>query len=237
MKGCSTSALLATSPTLWPSWQATMFPKTSVMTTDTRTLQTPVLWERPVETVVLSTWFTIIIMSQKMLLLPQSRFFLFFAVFFCIVLFYWKEFLKNKMIWISKSTIFFQCCWCVFTFTAADGCLENAPDTAEFSREFQKHQHLFDPEHDYSALAKWVSTEQAWNKLFVLSQINQTVKMLLTIPRAFVLSKQKSKNQRYSNYYDVNHRKATYPHMLTKKWRCKPSVQRFIWKKKKDILY
>uniref|UniRef100_A0A665TT83 Neuroendocrine protein 7B2 n=1 Tax=Echeneis naucrates TaxID=173247 RepID=A0A665TT83_ECHNA len=37
----------------------------------------------------------------------------------------------------------------------ADGCLENAPDTAEFSREFQKHQHLFDPEHDYPALAKW----------------------------------------------------------------------------------
>lgn len=42
---------------------------------------------------------------------------------------------------------------------AADGCLENAPDTAEFSKEFQKHQHLFDPEHDYPALAKWVSTE------------------------------------------------------------------------------
>lgn len=40
---------------------------------------------------------------------------------------------------------------------AADGCLENVPDTAEFSREFQKHQHLFDPEHDYPALAKWVS--------------------------------------------------------------------------------
>lgn len=43
-------------------------------------------------------------------------------------------------------------------FIAADGCLENSPDTAEFSREFQKHQHLFDPEHDYPALAKWVSS-------------------------------------------------------------------------------
>ena len=41
--------------------------------------------------------------------------------------------------------------------TAADGCLDNSPDTAEFSREFQQHQHLFDPEHDYPALAKWVS--------------------------------------------------------------------------------
>ncbi|XP_016348795.1 neuroendocrine protein 7B2-like [Sinocyclocheilus anshuiensis] len=40
-------------------------------------------------------------------------------------------------------------------YVAADGCLENSPDTAEFSREFQKHQHLFDPEHDYPALAKW----------------------------------------------------------------------------------
>lgn len=45
-----------------------------------------------------------------------------------------------------------------FFILAADGCLENAPDTAEFSKEFQKHQHLYDPEHDYSALAKWVST-------------------------------------------------------------------------------
>uniref|UniRef100_A0A669F0S7 Neuroendocrine protein 7B2 n=1 Tax=Oreochromis niloticus TaxID=8128 RepID=A0A669F0S7_ORENI len=44
---------------------------------------------------------------------------------------------------------------CPLGKTAADGCLENAPDTAEFSREFQKHQHLFDPEHDYPALAKW----------------------------------------------------------------------------------
>lgn len=47
-RACSTSALLATSPTLWPSWQGTTFPKTSVRTTDTQTLQTPVLWENPV---------------------------------------------------------------------------------------------------------------------------------------------------------------------------------------------
>ncbi|KAL2097671.1 hypothetical protein ACEWY4_006878 [Coilia grayii] len=40
---------------------------------------------------------------------------------------------------------------------AADGCLENVPDNAEFSREFQKHQHLYDPEHDYPALAKGIS--------------------------------------------------------------------------------
>lgn len=46
-------------------------------------------------------------------------------------------------------------------FLAVDGCIENSPDTAEFSREFQKHQHLFDPEHDYPALAKWVS----WHRL------------------------------------------------------------------------
>ncbi|XP_060947979.1 neuroendocrine protein 7B2 [Limanda limanda] len=45
-----------------------------------------------------------------------------------------------------------------------DGCLENAPDTAEFSREFQKHQHLFDPEHDYPALAKW-NKELLYQKL------------------------------------------------------------------------
>ncbi|KAG5846857.1 hypothetical protein ANANG_G00119430 [Anguilla anguilla] len=44
---------------------------------------------------------------------------------------------------------------CPLGKTAADGCLENSPDTAEFSREFQQHQHLFDPEHDYPALAKW----------------------------------------------------------------------------------
>lgn len=60
MRGCSTSAPLETSPTLWPSWQVTTFPKTSVMTTDTQTLQTPVPWERPVKT--LST------KSEKMLL-------------------------------------------------------------------------------------------------------------------------------------------------------------------------
>ncbi|XP_067414141.1 neuroendocrine protein 7B2 isoform X2 [Emydura macquarii macquarii] len=39
--------------------------------------------------------------------------------------------------------------------TADDGCLENTPDTAEFSREYQLHQHLFDPEHDYPGLGKW----------------------------------------------------------------------------------
>ncbi|KAL8169348.1 UNVERIFIED_CONTAM: hypothetical protein K2H54_047150 [Gekko kuhli] len=33
--------------------------------------------------------------------------------------------------------------------TVDDGCLENTPDTAQFSKEFQLHQHLFDPEHDY----------------------------------------------------------------------------------------
>ncbi|XP_053098199.1 neuroendocrine protein 7B2 isoform X2 [Pangasianodon hypophthalmus] len=44
---------------------------------------------------------------------------------------------------------------CPLGKTAVDGCLENSPDTAEFSREFQKHQHLFDPEHDYPSLAKW----------------------------------------------------------------------------------
>ncbi|XP_010793409.1 neuroendocrine protein 7B2 isoform X2 [Notothenia coriiceps] len=53
---------------------------------------------------------------------------------------------------------------CPLEKTAADGCLENAPDTAEFSREFQKHQHLFDPEHDYPALAKW-NKELLYQKL------------------------------------------------------------------------
>jgi len=53
--------------------------------------------------------------------------------------------------------------------TAADGCLENAPDTADFSREFQKHQHIFDPEHDYPALAKWV---RILTLFLFLAQIN-----------------------------------------------------------------
>lgn len=44
-----------------------------------------------------------------------------------------------------------------FAVAVDDGCLENTPDTAEFSREFQLHQHLFDPEHDYPGLGKWVS--------------------------------------------------------------------------------
>ncbi|XP_028996903.1 neuroendocrine protein 7B2 isoform X1 [Betta splendens] len=52
---------------------------------------------------------------------------------------------------------------CPLGKTAADGCLEKAPDTAEFSREFQKHQHLFDPEHDYTA-AKW-NKELLYQKL------------------------------------------------------------------------
>uniref|UniRef100_A0A4W3HW30 Neuroendocrine protein 7B2 n=1 Tax=Callorhinchus milii TaxID=7868 RepID=A0A4W3HW30_CALMI len=43
---------------------------------------------------------------------------------------------------------------------AIDGCLELTPDTAEFSREYQLHQHLFDPEHDYPAMGKW---EYYWN--------------------------------------------------------------------------
>ncbi|XP_054910140.1 neuroendocrine protein 7B2 [Poeciliopsis prolifica] len=53
---------------------------------------------------------------------------------------------------------------CPLGKTAGDGCLENAPDTAEFSREFQKHQHLFDPEHDYPALGKW-NKELLYQKL------------------------------------------------------------------------
>ncbi|XP_048105644.1 neuroendocrine protein 7B2 [Alosa alosa] len=53
---------------------------------------------------------------------------------------------------------------CPLGKTAADGCLEKAPDTAEFSREFQKHQHLYDPEHDYPALAKW-NKELLYGKL------------------------------------------------------------------------
>uniref|UniRef100_A0A5F8GGB8 Neuroendocrine protein 7B2 n=1 Tax=Monodelphis domestica TaxID=13616 RepID=A0A5F8GGB8_MONDO len=44
---------------------------------------------------------------------------------------------------------------CPLGKTVDDGCLENSPDTAEFSREFQLHQHLFDPEHDYPGLGKW----------------------------------------------------------------------------------
>lgn len=46
----------------------------------------------------------------------------------------------------------------VLSFAVDDGCLENTPDTAEFSREYQLHQHLFDPEHDYPNRGKWVST-------------------------------------------------------------------------------
>ncbi|XP_055651700.1 neuroendocrine protein 7B2 isoform X1 [Falco peregrinus] len=44
---------------------------------------------------------------------------------------------------------------CPIGKTVDDGCLENTPDTAEFSREYQLHQHLFDPEHDYPNTGKW----------------------------------------------------------------------------------
>ncbi|XP_019374507.1 PREDICTED: neuroendocrine protein 7B2 [Gavialis gangeticus] len=44
---------------------------------------------------------------------------------------------------------------CPIGKTVDDGCLENTPDTAEFSREYQLHQHLFDPEHDYPSMGKW----------------------------------------------------------------------------------
>lgn len=64
-------------------------------------------------------------------------------------------------------------CFRYFACTAADGCLENAPDTAEFSREFQKHQHLFDPEHDYPALAKWVSAKRDLK--------NESIYLLITL--------------------------------------------------------
>ncbi|XP_050810763.1 rho GTPase-activating protein 11A isoform X4 [Gopherus flavomarginatus] len=53
---------------------------------------------------------------------------------------------------------------CPIGKTADDGCLENTPDTAEFSREYQLHQHLFDPEHDYPSLGKW-------NKNFLFEKI------------------------------------------------------------------
>jgi hypothetical protein len=58
--------------------------------------------------------------------------------------------------WVYIVCACVRACVCAL---ASDGCLEKALDTAEFSREFQKHQHLFDPEHDYPALAKWVSSE------------------------------------------------------------------------------
>ncbi|XP_035182762.1 neuroendocrine protein 7B2 isoform X3 [Oxyura jamaicensis] len=44
---------------------------------------------------------------------------------------------------------------CPIGKTVDDGCLENTPDTAEFSKEYQLHQHLFDPEHDYPNMGKW----------------------------------------------------------------------------------
>lgn len=39
MRACSSSVPLETSPTLWLSWQEIMFPKVSVMITDTQILQ------------------------------------------------------------------------------------------------------------------------------------------------------------------------------------------------------
>ncbi|KAK2514872.1 Scg5 [Columba guinea] len=44
---------------------------------------------------------------------------------------------------------------CPIGKTVDDGCLENTPDTAEFSKEYQLHQHLFDPDHDYPNMGKW----------------------------------------------------------------------------------
>ncbi|GCB80333.1 neuroendocrine protein 7B2-like [Scyliorhinus torazame] len=38
---------------------------------------------------------------------------------------------------------------------AADGCLEDTPDTAKFSNDYQVHQRLFDPQHDYPVMGKW----------------------------------------------------------------------------------
>lgn len=53
-------------------------------------------------------------------------------------------------------------------FAVDDGCLENTPDTAEFSREFQLHQHLYDPEHDYPGLGKWVSSIIVTSRFYTL---------------------------------------------------------------------
>ncbi|XP_063295989.1 neuroendocrine protein 7B2 [Pelobates fuscus] len=36
-----------------------------------------------------------------------------------------------------------------------DDCLADTPDTAQFSREYQLHQNLFDPEHNYPGGVKW----------------------------------------------------------------------------------
>ncbi|KAJ8341456.1 hypothetical protein SKAU_G00337470 [Synaphobranchus kaupii] len=53
---------------------------------------------------------------------------------------------------------------CPLGKTAVDGCLENSPNTARFSKEFQQHQRLFDPERDYPMLAKW-NKELLYEKL------------------------------------------------------------------------
>ncbi|XP_073495114.1 neuroendocrine protein 7B2 [Phyllobates terribilis] len=36
-----------------------------------------------------------------------------------------------------------------------DGCLADTPDTAQFSKEYQLHQNLYDPEHNYPGVNKW----------------------------------------------------------------------------------
>ncbi|XP_077444074.1 neuroendocrine protein 7B2 [Stigmatopora argus] len=53
---------------------------------------------------------------------------------------------------------------CPLGKTAEDGCLENAPDTADFSREFQKHRHLYGSGNEYPALMKW-NKERLYQKL------------------------------------------------------------------------
>ncbi|KAM4013614.1 neuroendocrine protein 7B2 [Anomaloglossus baeobatrachus] len=36
-----------------------------------------------------------------------------------------------------------------------EGCLADTPDTAQFSKEYQLHQNLYDPEHNYPGVNKW----------------------------------------------------------------------------------
>ncbi|XP_043930088.1 LOW QUALITY PROTEIN: neuroendocrine protein 7B2 [Protopterus annectens] len=49
--------------------------------------------------------------------------------------------------------------------SADEGCLENTPDTAEFSRDYQLHQNVYDPQHDYPGMNKW-------NKKFLYEKMN-----------------------------------------------------------------
>ncbi|XP_036398215.1 neuroendocrine protein 7B2-like [Megalops cyprinoides] len=44
---------------------------------------------------------------------------------------------------------------CPLGKAAVDGCLENFPNTANFSRELQQHQHPSKLAHNYPTLAKW----------------------------------------------------------------------------------